>query len=308
MPRAAKRSLENEALASVEAGGDAHALNAALYRASFKDLPSRIDPALNQVLLGAAHDAIGRCRRLAIIPFNYLHNFPYHALPSIADRVQSGAIEAVVYAPSLRTLVEPKAAGAADRRHRSCLFIGYDIGSVLSIERELEIVRCSFAHVELLVDRKASKSRVLEALPRFDVVHFCCHGSFDLDALASYLQLADGRLFPVEVLALEAVPKIVFANACISASGVRTSRNGDQRIGLHTAFLLAGADGVIGTLWKGHDDIAVDLAAEFYAGCAKNPAAHPASVFTASQRRLYHKYKEPGMWAVHAYFGGLGRR
>ena len=74
-------------------------------------------------------------------------------------------------------------------------------------------------------------------------------------------------------------------------------------MGLHTAFLLSGARGVIGTLWKVHDDVAVDLAGDFYQRWTRDIDTSASEIFTACQRVIRERYPKLGMWAPHAFFG-----
>ena len=183
--------------------------------------------------------------------------------------------------------------------------MGYDAANKLAIDRELEVINNTFAKVKVLVGEEATTANVLSMMPEFDALHFCCHGSFDVDSESTYLALAGGKLFAIDVLRAESVPSLVFANSCISATGSRSSRNGDQVMGLHTAFLLSGAKGVIGTLWKVHDDVAVDLAADFYQGWTRDIDTPAAEIFTSSQRVIRERYPKLGMWAPHAFFGTM---
>ena len=74
-------------------------------------------------------------------------------------------------------------------------------------------------------------------------------------------------------------------------------------MGLHTAFLISGANGVIGTLWKVHDDVAIEFASEFYTRWTRDVGTTAPEIFTASQQVIRERYNKLGMWAPHAFFG-----
>ena len=48
----------------------------------------------------------------------------------------------------------------------------------------------------------------------------------------------------------DALPWLVFMNACVSGNALLEGRSADQTIGLHTALLRAGVPNVVGALWS----------------------------------------------------------
>lgn len=270
-----------------------------------KEFPDRIHPGLDDILLGPVRDRLDGVERLLVAPFNYLHNFPFHALDAIQERVSDGSLSEVVYVPSARLAVELGGRAHPAPVPERCLFIGYAASNDLPVDEELKLVSSRFAQTVALTGDDATTGNVLRHLGSADVLHFCCHGRFDSDADSIYLALADGGLYPWDVLtAPDFSPQLVFANTCISGVSQRFGLNGDQPLSLPTAALLRGSRNVIGTLWKVRDDVAIDFASQFYGqwlGHADRGASWAAH---ATQRDLKRSYQELYLWAAHAVFGG----
>jgi len=136
------------------------------------------------------------------------------------------------------------------------------------------------SHIKLLTRGDGS----VEALRNIwssgaDVVHFATHALADLrQPLASLLVLpasaADGSptyLTAGQVESWRGDTELVFLNACDSAIGPPRFAGGMP--GLQSAFLRAGAHGVIATLWPVEDVLAREFAVDFYARYARGESA-----------------------------------
>jgi tetratricopeptide (TPR) repeat protein len=277
---------------------------AALLGVHFREFPDQIDPGLDDILLGPARDRLDGVERLVVAPFNYLHNFPFHALDTIQERVRDGSLREVVYVPSARLAVEfnnrPQTGPQAER----CLFVGYAENDDLPVEEELTLVSNRFVQTEVLAGDDATTGNVLRHLGNADVVHFCCHGGFDSTANAIYIALADGGLYPRDILTSpQFTPQLVFANTCVSGASQRFGLNGDQPLSLPAAALFRGSRNVISTLWKVRDDVAIDFASQFY-GRWLTDQEGVGRAAQATQRDLKDSYQKLHLWAAHAVFGG----
>lgn len=143
---------------------------------------------------------------------------------------------------------------------------------------------------------------MLAELPHHQFAHFACHGDMDLNIAAGYLELADARLYPWDVLSA-AVPETVVLNACLGVSTERIETTSDAAFGLQDAFLLAGARNVIGGLWDVNEWTAHAFADSFYRklSCGRDVAS---AVITA-QGDLRAATSDPFLWAPHACFSRL---
>ncbi|KOG06805.1 CHAT domain-containing protein [Streptomyces viridochromogenes] len=158
-----------------------------------------------------------------------------------------------------------------------------------------------------------TRELVLAELPGRAVVHFACHGDYDhRDPSASRLLLHDHEHSPLTVGSLVGTDlegaQLAYLSACHTALNA-AERLLDESLHLAGAFQLAGFPGVVGTLWMVDDEVAVDIAEDFY--CALfdtrggtldlGRAAHALHRAARRQRDLYPR--TPSLWAAHLYTG-----
>ncbi|MDE2893750.1 MAG: CHAT domain-containing protein [Chloroflexota bacterium] len=192
----------------------------------------------------------------------------------------------VTYAPSAR--IHAACALRAEQRHGEAVRL-VGIANPLpnpiplrGAEIEAELVR-SFAppgRSHMLFREEATKQSLLDALPSGTHIHLACHAGSRLDAplySASVSLAGPEQLSFVEIANLDVSARLVFASAC--ETGVpQGSDEIDESLSLASAFLAAGAAGVISSLWKIHDDSSAFFAYKFYEGTFKlnmQPAAGP---------------------------------
>jgi tetratricopeptide (TPR) repeat protein len=140
------------------------------------------------------------------------------------------------------------------------------LGSLDQASREADLVTSVLAAREIPVQRlegdAAQATRVLHELADAAWFHYAGHGQRDdADVWESALPMAgEGRLTARDIVTVARSPTTVVLNGCETA---------DQRSGggisLATAFVLAGAEGVIGAAAALADDDAADMAAALYA-------------------------------------------
>jgi hypothetical protein len=274
---------------------------------SLERAPSPLLEELDALLLGPVKEAIRRAGRLIIAPFGYLYNIPFHLLPTLRELIDQGILREVIYVPGTSFLPELRDRIPVDRRRASYLFVGG--GMSISYEAELDAVRTLFPRVTALTGEQATCHSVIEALRNADVVHFACHGGFDHTRNCAYLQLPRERLYPGDLLEAEGLsPELVLLNACVTGVYRREARNGDASIGLPTAFLLAGARQVIGSLWPIDDAAAVAFATRFFEKWRREPDSSTAAIVLQTQREMSRKKEFEGVyyWGGYGLFGDAG--
>ena len=163
----------------------------------------------------------------------------------------------------------------------------------------------------------AATERVLrEALTRGGVVHVASHGAYEgRSPMFSGIQLArssnrldsddDGRLQTHEVLSMTVRSPLVFLSGCETALGPAwgtSFERSDDYVTLAGAFLFAGAQNVVATLWPIDDASAADLAGRFSRALT---TASPAEALATAQRELIRggKYRHPYYWAAYVVSG-----
>ena len=116
----------------------------------------------------------------------------------------------------------------------------------------------------------------MEALPSATHVHLACHASarfFD-PQLSAAISLSDGEVSALEIARHQVPARLVVASAC--ETGVLQGYDAiDESLGLASAFIAAGAAGVVSTLWAVDDFAAALIVSKFYEGIfvANKPSA-----------------------------------
>ena len=120
-----------------------------------------------------------------------------------------------------------------------------------------------------------TRANVFRLLPGCSVAHFACHGeSHPSDPSESMLLLHDHATSPLTVASLAPIQhdhlQLVYLSACNTAFS-SSAELLDEAIHLTSAFQLAGARHVIGTLWKISDSFAGKTAASTYQKLRTSP-------------------------------------
>ena len=123
----------------------------------------------------------------------------------------------------------------------------------------------------VLTGREASESRLRAELAKnrtVRAVHIACHGHVD-ESTPDFSALAlsptsedDGLLTALEVYELQIRADLVVLSACDSGRGLRAQAEGI--VGLTSAFLFAGAQQVLVSLWRVDDEASRELMIEFH--------------------------------------------
>lgn len=126
----------------------------------------------------------------------------------------------------------------------------------------------AFGNARLLTGPEATRHAVIDAARGVGNVHFACHGEYDWsDTMGSKLHLARSDILTVadilgDALALEST-RFVALSACETGL-TEFSVSPDEYIGFPTAFTIAGASGVLSSLWRVDDAATYLLMQAFY--------------------------------------------
>jgi CHAT domain-containing protein len=175
----------------------------------------------------------------------------------------------------------------------------------------------------------ASYEDVIELLleGEFDIVHYCGHATFDeRNPGHTGWVFEGGILSATELLDMEEAPKLVVANACLSA---KVSRKGEPVgaepsseemptghpllvAGLADEFFKQGVFDYIGAAWEVPSEPASVFAAEFYGALLSTGNSFTLPIgkaVLAARTRLYRERKKFGpAWAAYQHYGDPTRQ
>ncbi|MFF1442010.1 CHAT domain-containing protein [Streptomyces sp. NPDC058295] len=177
-----------------------------------------------------------------------------------------------------------------------------------------------------LVNERATRDGVLEALRHARSVHFACHAVADTqDPSACRILTHDHATRPLTVTDIAGLrldgAHLAYLSAC--ATSATRQELVDEAVHITGAFQLAGFRHVVGTLWPVGDELAPEMATAFYAALAKGaPAGTGAAgavaagadpraeddlvalALHATVADLHTRYAWfPSLWASHIHVG-----
>ncbi|MFQ5680348.1 MAG: CHAT domain-containing protein, partial [Gemmatimonadota bacterium] len=290
----------------------------------------RVLSRLYQALLKPAirTGALGGASRLLIVPHGVLAYLPIAALLDPVTGRHVVEDYSVLYLPAASTLVlrgagevrgtGSTAAGKRSRRPAIPAASGVQAFAPFprelpATEREVRVLR-SVVPASVAMGERATEREVRRALGRASAVHVATHGVMNArNPMFSRVELApgrgtvedDGRLEVHEVLGLAVRAPLVFLSGCETGRGSAWStefEQGEDYATLDRAFLYAGAEAVVATLWRVEDEGAAAFAEHFYDGVRSKATAE---ALAAAQRTLLRAgvWSSPFYWAAYRVSG-----
>jgi len=273
---------------------------------------------LNDLILGPfrARNALEGIGHLLLVPHASLGALPFAAL---WDRNRSQFLieqMPISYLPSTSALTIPS---RAQKIGRGGIVVFAPLPDSLPETRtEARQIAAIVPGSRLLFGAVSTESRVRSALNAGDVVHVASHGSHNAqNPLFSRVIVGrsrsdssnnDGRLEVHEILGLRTTSPLVFLSGCetgLGTVGEGLLSQGSDEGSLAQAFLVAGAENVVATLWRVSDVGAAHIAESFYRHSRAGLSIEDA--LTAAQREGIHS--EPGFtWASYALYSVGGRK
>jgi len=251
---------------------------------------------------------------LTIVPYGPLHTLPFHALYDgthfLIEKYQ------INYLPASTLLVQPDVPRAEPRISltetkvalKPPLIFGYS--GHRHIQRALEEAEALAALLDgrCYLEEEATISRLIEEAPGSPIIHLATHGHSRLDAPNfSSILLADGQFNAIDTFDLNLKGcQLVTLSGC--ETGLAVSGGGDEQLGLGRAFLAAGADTLVMSLWPVEDDATGELMQIFYRylldGESKVQALRTAQCSLI--QRSASPYSHPYYWAAFRLVGETG--
>jgi CHAT domain-containing protein/Tfp pilus assembly protein PilF len=250
-------------------------------------------------------------RCLFVVPHGVLHHLPFVLLPFGPQRRFLVEEHELTFLPAAGVLVLPRAV-----RHPqgTVLAIAPNGGKLRHTSDEARAVAEAYAEPRLLlVGQAATESAFKGAAVGFRILHLATHSRWNrLNPLLSGLELEpsgsdDGHLEVHEILGLRLQASLVTLSACETALGsdlLGSVPAGDDFVGLTRAFLHAGSDAVLASLWEVDDRSTLELMQAFYGRLAQ---VGPAAALAAAQRSMlthgHGALARPYDWAAFVLVG-----
>lgn len=270
----------------------------------------RDDPAasaLYQAVLGPVRRLIPPGSNVIVVPDGVLNQLAFGTL-AVPDPQPHYWIEdaAIAIAPSLRVLQ-----GGAGRQARAPKLLligdpvltGQEFAPMTNVKKEIAAVEEQFpeGNRTVLTGARAVPGEYSKISPaNFTDLLFATHATVNRESpLNSAIILSHQgeryKLYARDVAAVPLTADVVTLSACSSAGA--TTYSGEGLMGFAWAFLQAGAQNVIATLWDEDDAASVGLMRNLYAGMVAGQT--PARSLRAAKLELLHSgsvHRLPYYW------------
>lgn len=165
------------------------------------------------------------------------------------------------------------------------------------------------------ISERATKKKFLEVAPQQALIHLATHASSGTDTSTNWIQFypsdtnnINNRLFLHEIYDLDLHKvRLVLLSACETANGQIVT--GEGLISLSRAFIYAGCDGIISTLWKTEDQVTAFLMQRFHyyrkQNASSESALRKAKIDLLNNRNIGAQFKTPNYWGNFIYVGKI---
>lgn len=267
-----------------------------------------VDPALSAGWLDGVE-------RLYVVPHGILHYVPFAALPeeSAAGRRYLINEFVVTYLPAAAALTHPPDEVAESGR---LLALAPESAKLRFSQQEVEgIARLySPSTTSLLLRGQATETAFRRLAGHNQIIHLATHGYFNrANPLFSGVELEpddtnDGRLEVYEILGLQLHARLVTLSACDTARGSGYFSDvpaGDDLVSLTRAFLIAGSDSVLASLWQVNDRSTSELMKSFYTELQSTDKGEALARAQRWMSRAGGRYRHPYYWGAFVLVGRM---
>lgn len=210
-------------------------------------------------------------RRIYVVPHGVLHSLPFNALMDRETGTPLAARYVIMNLPAAADLALPARQGApADG---TALVAAPARTRLRYAVEEARVVTGGFPGGVLLEGARATEQAFKRQAGRFDVIHVATHARLNpMNPMFSALDLEpgsgeDGRLMVHEILDLRLNARLVTLSACETAVGsgfFADAPAADDAVSLTRAFLRAGSQLVLASLWEVNDRSTLVFMRAFY--------------------------------------------
>ena len=247
-------------------------------------------------LVAPLRPALQGASRLVVVPHDFLHYLPFHAL-RCQDRFLADDFS-ISYAPSASVyyLCRNKPAAATG----PALVLGVPDQLAPYINEEVRTVAATLGEARLFLGRDATQARLRDYGGDARLVHIATHGMFRQDnPMFSSIRLGDSQLTLFDLYQLRLSCELVTLSGC--GTGLNVVVGGDELLGLVRGLLYAGARSVLVTLWDVNDQSTARFMTSFYRHLAVCP--DKAEALRRAMRDLRDEWHHPYYWAPFVLIG-----
>ncbi|MEM7333655.1 MAG: CHAT domain-containing protein [Chloroflexota bacterium] len=253
-----------------------------------------------QLLIAPLESRLASKSRLLISPHQTLFQIPFPGLFNQARErylIDDWTLQIV---PSMTVL---SLCQNQIRTNHSSLIVGYpakpDSPNYLPfVEKEVLALGQVLDQTSILLGEEATRENVLQQMQGKALVHLSGHAIYNSDfPLESGMPLANNRWLRASDLYLQFG---TLSGALVVLSGCETGRghlSGAEVIGLNSAFLYAGASGVVSGLWKVDDAATALLMKEFYFHLSRGEDTAVALQKAQKFLNTHETFSAPYYWA-----------
>jgi len=207
---------------------------------------------------------------LTIVPYGPLHGLPFHALFDgehfLIEHFQVHYVPASNLLDLTRTQSAAPVADTSENVDASAhpLILGYSGHGHLQHALSEARLLATLLHGRCYLEEQATIACLEQEAPGSPVIHIATHGQSRPDAPNfSSLLLADGQLNAIDAFRFNLQGcELVTLSGC--ETGLSLSSGGDEQLGLGRAFLAAGAQTLVMSLWPVEDRMTGEFMKRFY--------------------------------------------
>lgn len=253
----------------------------------------RISEKLYAMLLKPITEQIRGMRRLVIVPYGFLHRFPFNTLRCEQDYLIDS--HEIVLLPSASLMLQSnlyRAGGAVVMAHSWNGRLTYSIMEGQMIHQRLG--------GELYLEQE-TRRELLHHPPR-KVLHISSHGEHRIDQPDfAFIELGDGPVYTDELLQCDLSYELIVLSAC--EAGQAKVVAGDELIGLGHSLLYAGARSLMTSLWRINEQHTYRLMESLYRALCRGETK--AAALRMAQRELLQQNGNlhPAFWAAFQLIG-----
>lgn len=272
---------------------------------------------LYNALIAPIEKDIATKKQIAIIANGWLRYLPFQ---SLAKPTNDGDLhfliseKSIVYIDSVIALSKESSKTLSEKS--SITILANPDGTLTGANKEAEIISRLFSMTTTsLVQKPFNVSLINQLAQKADILHFATHGYLDSsDIDSSYLvsgKRTKGKTIIQEKLFLKDIydlnlknSKLVVLSGCDTGKLGNLSNEPDDIVGsLATAFRVAGANTILASLWKAHDEATKIIMQNFYENLKSG--LNKAEALRKAELKLKEnpKYSHPLFWSLFNLIG-----